>query len=765
MFPKVSEHVEQAVIWLTLGILLLYSYVHFAVIPYAGFIFSQGRVVVIFVSDPAELSLQVGDELLRVGPVSWAEFSADLRQTLFEDTMAGEVVPLLVQRDDQVLSIPWLFPGFTSRQFWQRLLSGWWLPYLFWGLAVVTYLSVRPKGTRWRLLVAFNLLTAVWLAAGSGPSAWHVWHSALVLRATLWLCLPVYWHLHWVFPEPLGRLPAGVVVAGYLAGGVLALLQGGQWLPANGYVLAFLLAVGGSLVLLAAHGLFRPEQRRELRLLLQIGVLVIIPLLGAVIAGSLGSDLRLAALALLGLPLIPGAYIYVIYRRQAGRMQWRANRLIVVYAYLLLVATVTVIGVSLLGQLLATPDLLWVVVPAVTAAGGVTIVAYRPFARLVERYILNVPLPPANLLAQYAMRLATQPDRKELAHILRQTLLPSLMVRQAALLAVGDQQQVTPVLLLGVIEADLPTAANTLAFLAGAGPEAAGLVAQRPLSDQNLCDRPACDWIRLALPLKLGEKGVGLWLLGRRDPDDLYSPAELPVFQALAAQTAVSLTNIAQAEKLYALYRTNVAREEQSRMRLARDLHDEVLNHIGTLNLFAKEPPPQFVQALESMSDRLRETIYDLRPALLDYGLGPALQSLVNSLQRRIRQETAVCCQITGVDQRYPVEVEQHLYRIVQQALDNGLQHAQATTIEVNGRLEPDQLCLEIVDDGVGFSPAEGLDVSSLVARRHFGLVGMMERARLVGAVMTVETELGQGVRILIRWLADENIDQIPVLG
>jgi hypothetical protein len=114
MSPKVSEHVEQAVIWLTLGILLLYSYAHFAVRPYAGFIFSQGRVVAISVSDPAEPSLQVGDELLQVGPVRWADFSADLRQTLFEDTIAGEVVPLLVRRDDQVLSIPWLFSRFGS---------------------------------------------------------------------------------------------------------------------------------------------------------------------------------------------------------------------------------------------------------------------------------------------------------------------------------------------------------------------------------------------------------------------------------------------------------------------------------------------------------------------------------------------------------------------------------------------------------------------------------------------------------------------------
>jgi two-component system, NarL family, sensor histidine kinase DegS len=105
-----------------------------------------------------------------------------------------------------------------------------------------------------------------------------------------------------------------------------------------------------------------------------------------------------------------------------------------------------------------------------------------------------------------------------------------------------------------------------------------------------------------------------------------------------------------------------------------------------------------------------------------------------------------------AIYQRHPVEVEQHLYRLVQQALANAHQHAQATMIRVDGRLSPDQLCLEIVDDGVGFSPAEELDVSSLVARRHFGLVGMMERARLVGAEVTLETALGQGVRVLIHW-------------
>jgi signal transduction histidine kinase len=736
---------EQGIIWLVLGVLFFYSYAHFVVRPYAGFAFSGSSVTAVYESGPSAATLQVGDELLRVGPVSWTDFAADLRQPLFEGVAAGEVVPLLVRRNGRVLLIPWHFPGFTYRQLQQRLLSSWWLAYLFWALAAVTYLLVRPKGTRWRLLVAFNLLTAVWLAAGSGPSAWHVWHGALVLRSAIWLCLPLYWHLHWLFPEPLARLPAGVVAGAYLAGGALALGQWFQLLPNSAYLVAFLLAVGGSSGLLLAHALFRPEQRRELRLLLQVVSLAAVPLLAAVIAGLGGGDLRLAALALLALPFLPGAYIYVIYRRQAGQMQVRANRLIVLYSYLLLVGTLAATAVSLAANVLALAETLFWIVPAVVLAAAFTVVVYRPYARFVERSILNAPLPPGELLKQYALHIAARPDRGSLLRILTEEILPSLMVRQSALLVLDEKQELAPLLSVNVAAAELPAPADLLPYLANGRPQ--------PFSDgRDLRARPEWDWVRLALPLNVGPKNVGVWLLGRRDPDDVYSREEIPALAALAAQTAVSLTNLALTENLQTLVRANIDRQEQERMRLARDLHDQVLGEVASLTLYADKVAPQFSERVSVLSERLRAAIYDLRPLMLNYGLWPALDSLVNKLNVHAGEETEIYLNVSGREERYPLRVEQHLYRIVQQAIDNALKHASAAIIEISGELSPAEIRLEVADNGMGFPAEQAADLAALLAHHHFGLVGMMERAWLVGAETTIEAVAGRGVRVTVRW-------------
>lgn len=85
----------------------------------------------------------------------------------------------------------------------KNLNSGWWLPYVVWMAGTATLLFIRPKDLRWRLLVAFNYFTALWLVTGSGPAKWHLWGSALFMRMAIWMTIPVYLHLHWVFPRTL----------------------------------------------------------------------------------------------------------------------------------------------------------------------------------------------------------------------------------------------------------------------------------------------------------------------------------------------------------------------------------------------------------------------------------------------------------------------------------------------------------------------------------------------------------------------------------
>jgi two-component system, NarL family, sensor histidine kinase DegS len=198
--------------------------------------------------------------------------------------------------------------------------------------------------------------------------------------------------------------------------------------------------------------------------------------------------------------------------------------------------------------------------------------------------------------------------------------------------------------------------------------------------------------------------------------------------------------------------RANIERQEEERMRLARDLHDEVLSDVASLTLYADKVAPQFGERVSALSERLRAAIYDLRPPMLNYGLWPALDSLVNKLNARAGEEMEIYLNVSGREERYPLHVEQHLYRIAQQAIDNALKHASATIIEISGELSPAGIRLEVADNGVGFPAEQAAELATLLTHRHFGLVGMMERAWLVGAETTIEAAAGRGVRVTVCW-------------
>src|ERR1041384_590953 len=148
---------------LMLAILAGFTYALFFQVPSAGIYFSsQGTLSSVYVTASPDKALLVGDQLIQVGPVAWADFRRNLRQTLFAGIETGQLVPIVIQRNGQSLTIPWEFPGPTPKEIWERLYSEWPLAYLFWFAGTATLLFLRPKDERWRLLIAFNFLTAVW---------------------------------------------------------------------------------------------------------------------------------------------------------------------------------------------------------------------------------------------------------------------------------------------------------------------------------------------------------------------------------------------------------------------------------------------------------------------------------------------------------------------------------------------------------------------------------------------------------------------------
>jgi signal transduction histidine kinase len=103
---------------------------------------------------------------------------------------------------------------------------------------------------------------------------------------------------------------------------------------------------------------------------------------------------------------------------------------------------------------------------------------------------------------------------------------------------------------------------------------------------------------------------------------------------------------------------------------------------------------------------------------------------------------------------RYAEHIEQHLYRIIQQGCENALRHGRAGNILISGKLDTAGIDIELDDDGVGFDTASRLELNALLAGKHFGLVGMHERAELIGAELQIDSVIAKGTHIRVTWSA-----------
>jgi signal transduction histidine kinase len=267
-------------------------------------------------------------------------------------------------------------------------------------------------------------------------------------------------------------------------------------------------------------------------------------------------------------------------------------------------------------------------------------------------------------------------------------------------------------------------------------------------------------WVRLILPLRIGPDPIGAWLLGRRDPDDLYSQAELPILQSLANQTAVALSNILQTERLQRMYEDDIERNEKSRQLLALDLHDSVLNQLAVLHVSVDpaHASEKFENAYKEVTSRLREIVSNLRPPMLSYGLKPVIEELADNLMDRRDHTIHVVTRIEAADgARYAENVELHLFRIMQEACENALRHGHATQIQITAELAPEHIRLCIEDNGIGFETGGQIELDLLQANKHFGLSGMLERAMLIGATVEIRSSPGHGTEVRVTWIPSDS--------
>jgi len=744
--------IEHVLPWVVLAILLVYTYAKFFQNPYLGFrTDARGNIVFVFAHAGTESALRVGDRILQVDSKSWDYYLEDLRNVIFERVPAGETVWLRVERNGQRFTVPWISPGPTFPEILELAISELWLAFVFWGVGTLMLLNLRPKDIRWRLLIAFNYLTAIWLVAGN-VSRYHIWEGAILLRMAIWLCVPVYLHLHWEFPRPLGKLPAPVLWTVYLAAGVLAVAQFFQAMPPGLYFMGFLLATGGSLILVIVHAGFQPATRRDLRLLLMVALVAFIPaialgIIGGILGDPSGSPPALVGGgAILGLPLLPLAHFYAAYRRQLGNLELRINRLVSAYIFLTLLGVALFIPVVFLAVRFSSSEA--TIILAITAsifAAVMVLWVYPSFQIFLDRRLLGIKLPTKNLQELYSAQITTSTSLSKLLQSLRDEILPSLLIRQFVFLQ-SDRGSYKVLLATGVDDGQAYNRQELPDLLSWSGHN-------RP-SKWEISNQPYA-WALLVLPLKIGEEIIGFWLFGRRDPDDYYSQVEIPMLQSLADQTAIALSNILQTERLKSVYGANINRYEQERSRLARDLHDSVLNEMAALLIGGDTGflSPKFSQAYETMTEKLREIVNDLRPPMLAFGLKLAFEDFAENLMERNQDSVKIVANIqTESECRYPEVVENNVYRIVQQACENSLRHAHANRVMILGRLYPNKIDITVDDNGIGFDSDISLHLDDMLVNKHFGLVGMFERASLIGGELNINSKPNHGTQVQILW-------------
>ena len=211
--------------------------------------------------------------------------------------------------------------------------------------------------------------------------------------------------------------------------------------------------------------------------------------------------------------------------------------------------------------------------------------------------------------------------------------------------------------------------------------------------------------------------------------------------------------------QLQELSRRVLAAQETERRRVAIELHDELAQALTAIkinlqshNRFTSQSSAEIdaenITIVENALQQVRRLALALRPSMLDdLGLVSALRWIAQ--QTEARSHLVVRVRTAKLPTRLSPEIETAGFRIVQAALNNVLRHANAQQVEIELHIEADSLTLCVQDDGCGFDlPAMR---AHALAGGSIGILGMQERATLIGGQLDIESTAGQGTRIRLR--------------
>ncbi len=289
-----------------------------------------------------------------------------------------------------------------------------------------------------------------------------------------------------------------------------------------------------------------------------------------------------------------------------------------------------------------------------------------------------------------------------------------------------------------------------------------GRVLQRGRSERvdSVLDDPEIDQqaarrmgVRSALyvPLVVRARSIGV-VIGhdKLGATSSFTDDDVRLTESLAARAAIAV-DLSQRVSRDTVRRV-VEAQELERARLARELHDETGQALTSILLGLKSLEDRIdTEEGRSAASELRDLVVstlqavrrlavELRPAALDdFGLVPALERLRDT----VAEQSALSVDVHSTlgDRRLPTDIETMLYRTVQEALTNVVKHAEAARVTIRLSEGAGTVVLTVQDDGKGFDP-------QMAGDGGLGLVGMRERAALLGGRFTIEASEGAGTML-----------------
>jgi PAS domain S-box-containing protein len=519
---------------------------------------------------PPGTCLEVGDQVLSIAGVDRQHFARDRWHAISDLFKDGRAQVRLIRKGqtlDHDIRIR------ANRMEMGQALFAMFSPLIFWLMGTVVILLLRPRDERWLVLILFSYVTAVWIASGGGTGKAG---SAFVFHFVIWFFLPVAFHLHSILPSNLfGRwLQRTLQATLYLVSLGLALLDSLFLLPEDLSSLCIWYTLAGvllSLGLLAVRLILPIDQatRVAVRTMLYGVTLGLVPFVvfhGLLLVWFKHSDLAardfrhlypfMLGIAAASIPILPMSYIYAIYKHHLGALEFRANRLLGTYTFsALLFGSYTVLFLALSRQWTTLSGDFLAILLLISLAYMAAVPLLRDrFQALVDRHVFGIKHSPEEVVGIVSERIPKAFDREILGSVVAEEILPTLLIRQSALYLFEEGRKET------LYEQSLPSGASK--------PAMADLREVLAQSGRYLPEGPGngvLRWVRLVVPLTLQAQTIGVWLIGRRDPDDFFPASDIHLLSTVANQIAPMAENVRLYEKAQQEIAQRKAAEEEIR--------------------------------------------------------------------------------------------------------------------------------------------------------------------------------------------------------